>query len=510
MALGMATATPVHRSTRPTERRGRSPCRGCSRRAARRRCRAGRRRRCRWPRPRRRSCARGSRPSLARPTRPTRRSRRSGATRRPGSCRSSSAPRARYRQPSTGRRRCRTCHACRTRACAPRGPRRRARRGRGQAGAWRRVGRVRHGLGIGKVRHRPALARGRVDRVGLERVSLARAARVKVEERRAGRMVLVGVAARVELRRLDRAAVVAPVDHPAERLRAPAAAAVQRAGVAPMPVVADPPAVRVLRVRAVAVAVRVELVRVGGGAVRKVGVAEAALGHPPCLGQDAAEPAAAAAVDRPVEVRRLDALGGARRGERIGAGAVGQHGRRRRAVVVAAARGVVLPRRAGVVFALLARPVGGGAVGAARARLGRIRRRGPGRRHRARGRRWGWRWGWRRRRLCIARPDQLSVVAAARAAGAVGAQLGGGAEPGAGVAADGRGLDEGLALVAVAHLWPVRLGPHVAAAVLAPPAAQVRVGAAAHLVLLARVCPPRVLRAAPGPAALDLAARRAR
>mmetsp|Transcript_22747 Transcript_22747/g.75438 ORF Transcript_22747/g.75438 Transcript_22747/m.75438 type:complete len:369 (+) Transcript_22747:1504-2610(+) len=319
-------------------------------------------------------------------------------------------------------------------------------------------------------------------------------------------MVLVGVAARVELRRLDRAAVVAPVDHPAERLRAPAAAAVQRAGVAPMPVVADPPAVRVLRVRAVAVAVRVELVRVGGGAVRKVGVAEAALGHPPCLGQDAAEPAAAAAVDRPVEVRRLDALGGARRGERIGAGAVGQHGRRRRAVVVAAARGVVLPRRAGVVFALLARPVGGGAVGAARARLGRIRRRGPGRRHRARGRRWGWRWGWRRRRLCIARPDQLSVVAAARAAGAVGAQLGGGAEPGAGFAADGLGLEQRLVMVAAIHA-AVRLRPRTAVPTLCP-AVDGRVGAAAHLVLLARVCPPRVLRAAPGPAALDLAARR--
>merc|ERR1719191_2550779 len=133
----------------------------------------------------------------------------------------------------------------------------------------------------------------------------------------------------------------------------------------------------------------------------------------------------------------------------------------------------------------------------------RRRRRRRRRRHRRRRRR-----RRARGRLCVARPDQVPVVAAARAGGAVGAQLCGGAEPRAGVAADGRGLDEGLELVAAAHQWPVRLGPHVAAVVLVPPAAQIRVGAAAHLVLLARICPPRGLRADPGPAALDLAARR--
>ena len=116
-------------------------------------------------------------------------------------------------------------------------------------------------------------------------------------------MVLVGVAAVPQIPALvDVAPEVAAVHEAFGRL--PVARARQRSGVAAPPVIASPPTVRVVRVGSVAVPVVISFVCVGLVAVCKVVVREIGI-TPAALRHDAAEPALAAAVERPVEERGL-------------------------------------------------------------------------------------------------------------------------------------------------------------------------------------------------------------
>ena len=86
-------------------------------------------------------------------------------------------------------------------------------------------------------------------------------------------------------------------------------------GIAPKPVIPNPPTVGVVRIRAVAVPVVVALVRVLPVAVREVFVVVLRI-SPSCLRHDPAEPALLAAVDGAIEEGRLLALLCARRLER--------------------------------------------------------------------------------------------------------------------------------------------------------------------------------------------------
>lgn len=104
-------------------------------------------------------------------------------------------------------------------------------------------------------------------------------------------------------------AQIASVRHPTRGV--PVAAAVQRARVASKPVIANPPAVRVVGIRTVAMPVVVAFVSVSRIAVSKVAIIEVWI-LPSRLVDDAAEPALAVAVDRPVEVGGFYTLGRAR------------------------------------------------------------------------------------------------------------------------------------------------------------------------------------------------------
>ena len=97
-------------------------------------------------------------------------------------------------------------------------------------------------------------------------------------------------------------------------------------------------------------------------------------------------------------------------------------------------------------------------------------------------------------------------MAAASAADAVSLHLGGCAKAGVGIGADGLGLVKRLVLVAATHLGRVGLCPRAAVSALAP-AADERVRAAAHLVLLGRAHPPSGLIAAAKSATTDVAIR---
>mmetsp|Transcript_24562 Transcript_24562/g.81676 ORF Transcript_24562/g.81676 Transcript_24562/m.81676 type:complete len:265 (+) Transcript_24562:2970-3764(+) len=169
-------------------------------------------------------------------------------------------------------------------------------------------------------------------------------------------VLLVRVAASRHLVPADGLAVVTAVDDTVHRLTPPAAA-VQRACIASEPVIAHPPAVSAVVVRAMTVAVRVELVRVWCGTVRKVAVAIAAV-PPTGLRHDATEPALPAAVDRSIKIGGLDTLDSARSGKGARAGAVcRQDGLGGRVVVVADVCAkviqVVCPWWSSVVCALL-------------------------------------------------------------------------------------------------------------------------------------------------------------
>lgn len=158
-------------------------------------------------------------------------------------------------------------------------------------------------LGVGKVRHAPARLRVTVERIDKRLASVSLAAALVLGSIGA----LVGVTARVLLRQHS-AAIVAVAHHALDCL--PVAAAVEGACVASEPVVADPPAVRVVRIGTVAVA-HACLVCACLVAVPKVLVTILSACRPVApafLWHDPAEPPGTTAVDRSVEECWLDAF----------------------------------------------------------------------------------------------------------------------------------------------------------------------------------------------------------
>ena len=152
---------------------------------------------------------------------------------------------------------------------------------------------------------RPAASTATVERIGEGHVVLGTAA-VEAESMVFVRVPAGRLAARAILRSIDVAAIIATRRQALQRV--PTAAAVQRARVAAKPVVACPPAVRVIDRGAVAVALVAELVGVCTIAVGKVAVPEVGLVGPVGLRHYAAEPARATTVDWAVQMRRLHAF----------------------------------------------------------------------------------------------------------------------------------------------------------------------------------------------------------
>ena len=145
---------------------------------------------------------------------------------------------------------------------------------------------VAHALGVGKVRHAPARPRVTIERVYKRLASVRLAAAFVLGSVGA----LVGVAARVLLRQHS-PPVVAVAHNALHRL--PIAAAVEGACVASEPVVANPPAIRVVGIGSVAMA-HTSLVRTGLVAMPKVLVTILSATRavaPALLWHDPAEPA---------------------------------------------------------------------------------------------------------------------------------------------------------------------------------------------------------------------------
>jgi len=118
-------------------------------------------------------------------------------------------------------------------------------------------------------------------------------------------MVLVSVTAAIQVGRIGVSAQIASIRK--ATCRVPVAAAVERARITSKPMVADPPAVGVIGIGAMAVPIIIALVRIRRVAMRKVAIVEVWI-HPTRLPNDAAEPAVAIAIDWTIEMRRFYAL----------------------------------------------------------------------------------------------------------------------------------------------------------------------------------------------------------